>query len=36
MTPEEKWLCMPKWKKALLTLFVIALPFIGSIESISF
>ena len=27
---------MPKWKKALIVLFSLALPFIGSIDSISF
>lgn len=32
LTPEEEWLYMPKWKKALIVLFVVLMPIIGSIE----
>lgn len=36
LTYDEWYIYMPKWKKALLWLFVVALPFIGSIDSINF
>ena len=32
----EEEMAMPKWKRALIMLFACALPFIASIDSISF
>lgn len=32
----EEWQAMPRWKKALVWLFFISVPFIASIESICF
>lgn len=36
LTSDEYWRYMPKWRKALILAFAIALPFIGSIDSINF
>lgn len=36
LTPDEQWLYMPKWKKALAIIIVLLMPIIGSIQSISF
>lgn len=33
---EDEWQAMPKWKRALTIIFACALPFIVSIDSISF
>ena len=33
---EEEWQAMPRWKKALVWLFFISVPFIASIENIVF
>jgi hypothetical protein len=33
---QEEWQAMPKWKRALGWLFFISVPFVASIESISF
>lgn len=31
LTPDEYWLYMPKWRKAVIYVFIAALPFLGSI-----
>lgn len=36
LTPDELWFYAPWYIKALRYAFIIALPFIGSIEAISF
>lgn len=36
LTPDERWLYAPWYEKLLARAFIVLLPFIGSIESISF
>ena len=36
LTADERWLYAPRYIKALRYAFIIALPFIGSIENINF
>ena len=36
LTFDEWWTYMPKWKKCFIYIFVVMLPFVGSISDITF